>query len=192
MPDTIFVFGGSFNPPHIGHQAVCLWLLSAYAPKQVWVVPTYRHAFAKRLISFDHRFRMAELAMEVFREQVKVIDVERQLAQAGGNPEHTLEVLTALQRQHPTVSFRLVIGADILTETDRWYRWGEICKIAPPIVIGRVGYTGGDEFSPPDVSSAWIRKKLATGGRVSLVSRAVMQYIEQHGLYNTSDTNDAQ
>jgi nicotinate-nucleotide adenylyltransferase len=180
---TVALFGGSFNPPHIAHQMVCLYVLETTPVDEVWMVPTYRHAFQKPLAPFDDRVAMCELAAAPFGGRVVVSDIEAQL---DTDANRTLETIHALLAQRPDLQLRLVIGSDILAETAKWYRWSEIEKLAPPIVVGRAGH--GPDPSPgpslPDISSTEVRARIARGhSAVPLVSRDVMDYIAHRGLY---------
>jgi nicotinate-nucleotide adenylyltransferase len=179
---TIAIFGGSFNPPHVAHQMVCLYILEACPVDELWVIPTYRHPFAKSLVDFEHRFAMCELAMALFGARVKVSRVEEELAQPSSRTLHTLN---ALRQRFPGDDFRLVVGADILAERDKWYRWDEIERLAPPIVVGRRGYPSQSGLELPDVSSTEVRSRLASGRDASdLVPAQVMAYISERGLYS--------
>ena len=77
------VFGGSFNPPHVGHVLAAAYLLSMAAVDRVLVIPVFRHPFAKTLASFEDRLAMCQLAM-TWLPQVEVSDIERQLGGEGG------------------------------------------------------------------------------------------------------------
>jgi nicotinate-nucleotide adenylyltransferase len=177
----VAIFGGSFNPPHIGHEALCLILLEACEIDEVWIVPTYRHYFGKELVDFAHRFAMCERMAAPFGERVKVCAVERDL---DAKTSRMLDTLQELQRRNPEHRFRLAIGADILLETDKWYRWDKVAQLAPPLVFRRKGYAGGVLPSPPEVSSTQIREALAAGhSALPLISPAVQAYISEHGLY---------
>lgn len=178
---TIALFGGSFNPPHVAHQMVCLWVLEVCEVSEVWVVPTWRHAFSKELAPFEHRLAMCQRAMKSLGARVRVSTIEKDMARESSR---TLETLQELGVRYPEHSFRIVIGADILSETHKWYRWDEVERIAPPIVVGRSGYDSGAGFDLPRVSSTEIRTRLGRGDSASpLVPRTVMQYIAEHGLY---------
>ena len=54
------IYGGSFDPPHMGHQLACLYVLEALAAEAVWLMPCFVHPFGKALSSFEHRFAMCE------------------------------------------------------------------------------------------------------------------------------------
>jgi nicotinate-nucleotide adenylyltransferase len=179
---TIALFGGSFNPPHIAHAMVCLTVLETQPVDRVLVVPTFDHAFDKELAPFDDRMAMCRLAMATFADRVEVSDVERDL----GGESRTWRTLERLRVDRPDTSWRLVVGSDILAQTELWQRWDEVTAIAPPIVIARAGhdnaFAGGVVI--PDVSSTEVRARLARGeSAVPLVSRAVMDYIAGRGLY---------
>ena len=156
-------------------------LLEACEVDEVWLVPTYRHYFGKTLVGYPHRVQMCQRMIAPVAERVRVSEVEKELVAPQGR---MLDTLWALHRQHPATSFRLVIGADILQETDRWYCWSEVVALAPPLVFGRHGYPGGDLPAPPDISSTVIRETLAAGhSALPLVPRSVQEYIDAEGLY---------
>ena len=91
-----------------------------------------------------------------------------------------------------------LIGADILQDTAKWYRWDEVERRAPPIVVGRGGYgdaqAGGEPvvgehgvgITMPELSSTRIRE-LAAAGRYAelapLVPHGVLGYIAERHLY---------
>jgi nicotinate-nucleotide adenylyltransferase len=179
--ETIALFGGSFNPPHIAHAMVGLAVLETQPVDRILVVPTYDHAFDKELAPFDDRLAMCRLAMATFGDRVEVSAVERDL----GGESRTWRTLERLRADRPGASWRLVIGSDILAQTHQWQRWDEVAAIAPPIVFARAGHeNGATGIVMPDLSSTDVRARLAAGvPAVPLVSRAVMDYIAGRGLY---------
>jgi len=179
---TIALFGGSFNPPHIAHAMVCLYVLETTNVDRVVMVPALRHAFDKQLVDFEHRYQMCRIAASIFGDRVQVSRVEERM----GGESRTFHTIERLAVEHPDWSFRLVIGSDILEETHKWYRWDDVAKLAPPIVVARKGYR--NDTVPgvvmPEFSSTEVREKLARGeDAVPLLSRAVMDYIAERGLY---------
>lgn len=178
----VAIYGGSFDPPHLGHVLSVAWTLSAADVDAVWIIPTWKHPFDKEHgATFDQRMRMCELAFAVFRE-VEVSDIERRL----GGISRTLHTLDTLESEHPDTVFRLLIGADVLPTTDRWHQWDEVVKIAPPLVIGRQGspVPEGCPISIPNINSTDIRSGLANAGDITgLVPTAVIEHIRSHGLY---------
>jgi nicotinate-nucleotide adenylyltransferase len=179
----VAVFGGSFNPPHVGHVLVCSLVLATEDLDRVLVVPTYQHPFAKPLAPFDDRVAMCELAMSSLRG-VEVSRVEEEL----GGESRTLRTLEHLSAAHPDWRLRIVIGADVLAEAPRWFGFDAIAKLAPPIVVGRTGF---DPPQPgallvPDVSSTQVRAAIGRGAWdevVGLVPRQVLAYARTKRLY---------
>lgn len=178
----IAVYGGSFDPPHLGHVLTVTWAISAADIDEVWIIPTWKHVFDKAHgASFEERMSMCRLAFAPFRA-VEVSDIEQRL----GSVSRTLDTLDALEREHPDALFRLLIGADVLPTTDRWYRWDEVVKAAPPLVIGRQGYPvpEGCPISIPNINSTDIRTALANASDVTgLVPSAVLEHIRDKSLY---------
>tara|TARA_R110002096_G_scaffold77896_7_gene183318 strand:- start:53803 stop:54351 length:549 start_codon:yes stop_codon:yes gene_type:complete len=179
----VAIFGGSFNPPHLGHQALCLMLLETSPVDEVWLIPTFRHYFGKALIGFEDRVAMCEALIAPLGARARVSTIEHELPNPQGRMLDTLEALVA---EYPSHAFRLVIGADILLETDRWHAWDAIATLAPPIVFQRHGYDGGVLPAPPDVSSTRIREKLLGGeSAVPMVPQGVQAIIDARGLYRS-------
>jgi nicotinate-nucleotide adenylyltransferase len=177
----IALFGGSFNPPHVAHQMVCLHLLSTTSVERVWMVPCFQHPFAKQLASFADRFAMCELAAVLFGGRVEVSRVEAEL----GGASRTLYTVRHLRRAHPEHRFSLVLGTDILPELAQWHGWAEIQELCEVMVIGRSGYSAaGVDFFLPEISSTEIRARLAGGDEpTSWLPREVLVYVREHGLY---------
>jgi nicotinate-nucleotide adenylyltransferase len=183
---TIAIFGGSFNPPHVAHQLVALYVLETHPDvHELWFVPTYTHVFGKELVAYDHRVAMCELAARPLGSRVVVDRSEEALAKRPGFAgSRTLDLIEMLEAAHPHDQFRLVIGSDILGETHKWHRWDEIERRAPPIVVSRPGYPGGTGV-PIDVSATRVRQLLAAGGAgaEAMVPATVLRYIAANQLY---------
>jgi nicotinate-nucleotide adenylyltransferase len=176
----IALLGGSFNPPHLGHQVLCLMVLEATPIDELWLLPTYRHFFGKDLADFDERVVLCKQLIAPLGERCCVLEIERDIGSQG----RMLDTVKELQRRSPEHSFRLVMGADILEETDRWYRWPELASLAEPIVFQRHGFEGGELPAPPDISSTQIREQLAQGlSAVPRIPIRIQQYIDATGLY---------
>lgn len=180
--ETIAVFGGSFDPPHVGHTLAAAYVLAAHPVTQLLAVPTAQHPFDKNLSAFEHRLRMAELAMAPLK-LAAVTDLEQRL----GGESLTLRTLRALQAERPTAQLRLVLGTDLLRDTPQWHNFAAIERLAPPIIVQRAGFVT-DPSMPclPMVSSTLVRQRAREGLDLQgLVSPKVAEYIEAHGLYRT-------
>lgn len=180
------IYGGSFNPPHVAHVLAAAYVLACREIDRLLVVPTFQHPFAKQLTPFSDRIAMCRLA---FRDlaRVEVSSIEEEL----GGESRTVRTLEHLQSAHPDWQMRLIVGADVVHELDRWWSPERVKALAPPLVLGRLGVTPppGYEDAPcvlPEVSSTAIRSAFAAGeSPTDLVPRAVIGYARAHGLYGT-------
>jgi nicotinate-nucleotide adenylyltransferase len=183
----VAVFGGSFNPPHVGHVLACALLMAQGEVDRLLVVPTYEHPFAKPLAPYDDRVFMCELATG-FMRGLEVSRVEEEL----GGESRTLRTLEHLARAHTAWKLRLVIGADILAETPKWFGFDAIVRLAPPLVLARAGVDLPGAGPPllPDVSSTKVRAAIAQGAWAEvepLVSRPVLAHIRARRLYDAPE-----
>jgi nicotinate-nucleotide adenylyltransferase len=177
----VALFGGSFNPPHVAHQMVALYVLETAPVDELWFVPAHEHAFGKPLVAFDDRLAMCALAAAAVGPRARVSDVEGAI----GGRSLTLRTVRRLMELHPDHQFSLVIGSDLLADVASWYGADELTRTVPFIVVGRPGGAappGGVVM--PDVSSSAVRAALAAGKSADgLVPRAVLDYIRSKGLY---------
>jgi nicotinate-nucleotide adenylyltransferase len=198
----VAIFGGSFNPPHVGHVLGVIYVLSMAPVDEVLIVPVYQHPFAKHLTPFAERMEMCRLALG-WLPRVSLSAIEEEL----GGESLTLRTLEHLAATHPDWSLRLLVGADVLGDLPKWHRWDRISALAPPLVLSRNGVTMGSapiqareadiawvgaagEGAPdpvlPRVSSTEIRDALMAGDIEAvrgLVPAPVLDHIVARGLY---------
>ena len=182
-PREVALLGGSFNPPHVAHVMAAYWTLATQGVAEVWLLPTYRHAFGKALAPFEDRVRMCELAAAPIRG-LHVCAAEAELA---GDPlvGKTVRTLEHLHEKHPSLRFALVVGADVVGETAKWFRWDRVTELARVIVVGRGGVPGAAGPSLPAVSSTEIRDRIRRGEDVSRwVPRRVLRHALERHLYD--------
>lgn len=180
---NVAVFGGSFDPPHMGHVLAVAYVLATEPVDLALVVPCFQHPLSKELSSFEHRLAMCEIAMG-WLPRTEISTVEREL----GGASRTLRTLEHLAAQHPSWKMRLVIGADVLVDAPRWHAFDAVTRLAPPIVLGRAGvaHEGAPPAVLPEVSSSAVRAALRDGHPElvqRLLPRGVTAYVAEHGLY---------
>ena len=175
------IYGGSFDPPHMGHQMACLYLLEALAADEVWLMPTFCHAFGKGLAAFSSRFEMCQQMAAPFGRRVTTSRLEEEL----GGQSRTYETLSHLRRAHPQRQFALAVGADLVAELPRWYRWTDIASSLPVVVVGRSGYPLPDTLVElPAISSVEVRSRIEAGRPVGgMLPAQVADTILAHSLY---------
>lgn len=190
MP-VVGVYGGSFDPPHVSHVLAAAYALAVGRFQRLLVVPVFQHAFNKRLAPFEHRARMCEIAFSDF-ERVTVSRIEALLPV----PSRTLQTVRALHEEQNGAELRLIVGTDVVAETNKWHAFEEIERLAPLFVVGRSGYPGLAQdpieaaSALPAVSSTMVRTLLANAGEEQalaalrrLVPAAVLDYALSYDLY---------
>lgn len=196
----IGVFGGAFDPPHLGHVALVASALQNLALDEVRVLPTGQawHR-AKALSSGVHRMAMVQRA---FANWPQVHVDPRELERQG--PTYTVDTLQSLAVENPDAQLYLLLGGDQLQALSSWHRVGDIARLAIICAAARdssvAPWNAGDSPAPlPEsllsglrrlpmplvpISATDIRQRLAHHQPVSdLVPAEVARYIDQHHLY---------
>lgn len=166
----IGIFGGSFNPIHVGHIALARQLLAVGRLDEVWFVVSPQNPFKRNafLLEDAKRLEMAKLALQD-EPQLTVCDIEFHLPR----PSYMLHTLQALTHAHPQHHFFLLIGADNWTAFDRWFGYQEILAHHSIIVYPRGDSPITTSELPPnvtladtplmDISSTLIRENIRKG-----------------------------
>jgi len=181
MPE-IAIFGGSFDPPHLGHLLAAAFVLATEPVDELWFVPVFQHPFGKPLVgSYEHRLALCEkVAAQLCSARVSRAEEE-------SGETRTVDLLEWLRRKHPGTRFALVLGTDLDAEKAQWKRFDRVEQLARIISVQRGGYRSGqgeDDVAIPEISSTQVRSLLKSGGDASrLVPRAVLESIRDSGTY---------
>ncbi len=180
------VFGGTFDPVHIGHLAIALAALDSVPLDRVIFVPARRSPLKDRdpVASARERVAMLEAAIaDEPRFQVSMVELERD------GPSYTIDTLESLRREGELF---LILGSDALAGLPRWRTPERIRELATILVAARPGAPepdplhGGRAFDAPrlDISARELRARAARGMSLRyLVPDAVWRHIERTGLY---------
>jgi nicotinate-nucleotide adenylyltransferase len=131
-------FGGSFDPPHLGHLAVARAARAALVLDTVLFAPVAAQPLKTQdaITSFEDRLAMTQLAIQ--DESAFEISLADAPAASGG-PNYTLETLKKLGQQLPDSTLFFLMGADSFFGLRKWHRATEIPFAAPLIVASRPG-----------------------------------------------------
>jgi nicotinate-nucleotide adenylyltransferase len=188
-PERICLFGGTFDPIHIGHLRVANESLRACNLDRVLFVPAAHppHKEQSTLTPYEDRYRMVEIACKPY----SCFAPSR--LEARDEPNFTIDTLTRFSAELlPEDTLFFLIGADAFAELRSWKQWQDVVAMTQFIVVSR---PGTDYAMPPgaratsldhiemEVSSSSIREQLNAGESVAEVPAEVREYIEQHGLY---------
>lgn len=194
----IGVFGGTFNPPHLGHlvcaQEACVQLelgrvtfipvlTPPHKPFEEDPGAEHRLELCRRAVAGDERFVVSEL----------------ELRRPG--PSYTVDTLRELHALEPDNELFLILGGDVAADLPRWRSPEAVVELATPAVANRRGtpraraeaglgqLPGGERaqfFSMPwiGVSSTLVRRRVKVGQPIRyLVPDAVAAYIDEKGMY---------
>ena len=166
----IGIFGGSFNPLHLGHTALAAYICEHGLVDEVWLMVSPQNPLKRDLTLLDEneRLAMARLAVAPY-PMLKACDFEFNLPR----PSYTYHTLQALREAYPEHEFSLIIGADNWVSFPRWKASNEILARHHLLVYPRPGYEIDESTLPPsvqkintpliEVSSTFIRESLAQG-----------------------------
>ncbi len=135
----IAVYSGSFNPLHIGHQAIMEYLTESMSFDMVYLIVSPKNPI-KLTVSAEtgrERYEAAVAAVERHPElKVKVDDIELDMPA----PQYTIKTLDALAEREPDNTFTFVLGADNLADIRRWRDYGRILADYGVVVYPRKGF----------------------------------------------------
>lgn len=134
----IAFFGGSFDPPHLGHIGIARAAQKALELDIVLFAPVATQPLKPlgATASFEDRMAMTELAIKGLPQfAISFADAP----DPSGEPNYTIDTLHRLEAQFPSAQLFMLIGADSFLSLGRWYRGAEIPFVAPLIVASRPG-----------------------------------------------------
>ncbi|VTS02803.1 nicotinate (nicotinamide) nucleotide adenylyltransferase [Tuwongella immobilis] len=196
------IFGGTFDPVHLGHLLVAEQAREQAELDEVWflpaaVPPQKQH---QAITPFDRRVEMLQLAVAGQpRFRIDRIESER------SGPSYTVDTLRSLRQRHPQETFCLIVGADCIPDFPTWYQPAEILQLVELIVVERPGVEIGTREQlltrvglPAETPFTWrivrvpvsgiasreIRRLVQAGRSIRYqVPAAVAVYIHEKGLY---------
>jgi len=201
----IVLFGGTFDPIHLGHTAVAAAAVEHIGAEKIVFIPAKRSVLKDFLpeASDDDRFAMIALAI-AGNKKFQLSDYELKKPE----PSYTLETVRQFQTDYGSdTSIYWLVGSDSIDDLQRWYGIVELIDECNLSVMYRAGYAPPDFakfkaiwgtqrieklqqniIKTPliDISGTEIRNRLATGRDVTdMLHTSVADYIRKHGLYQS-------
>jgi nicotinate-nucleotide adenylyltransferase len=185
------LFGGTFDPPHLGHVAAAVAARDALDLDEVVV-----------MVASDPRHREAptapaqvrlELARAAFAGLDRVVVSDLELHRPG--PTYTVDTVELLLGGDPDLELVVIVGADAAAGLGDWHRSGDLARLVTIAVVPRPGapdtvVPGGFRvqrvpMEPVDLSSTAVREALASGADpAGLVPASVVPLLLTHRLYS--------
>jgi len=210
-------FGGTFDPPHLGHMAVAKAAAEAFQLDSVMFAPVGNQPLkpGMTMTPYEDRLAMVTLACQecqpglvskpggyqVINFSPSAIDQPR----PDGAPNYTVDTLELFSRKTPQAKLYCVVGADSFLSLRKWREPKRLLTLAEWIVVSRPGYSLDDltslgltdaerarvhllETVHFDVSSTYLRERLAAGDSArDLLPDSVARYIREHNLYRVAE-----
>lgn len=194
----IGIFGGSFNPIHNGHIHLVECAVSDFSLDRVILMPTAiaPHKSSHEYVSAEHRLKMCELAADgIDGVEVSSFEIDK------GGKSYTVDTIRHFRTEYPYDELFLLVGSDMLSTFDEWYRYEEILENASLCAVSRLGndmklleeyaeklrrfgnvYISQSPSVP--MSSSKIRRLVKNRKDFSCyLPEKVVQYIKVHSLY---------
>ncbi len=187
------VFGGTFDPPHIGHAVVAREVVDAVGLDRLLWVPARipPHKRGRAVTAAAVRRRMVEAAVG---DDARFVLCDLELKREGIS--YTVDTLRSLRASHPAWSLFLILGPDLVAGFASWKEPEVIGRLAELVAVSRAGMPVPPaaeavgacivSVTPVDISSSRIRSRVIRGEAVSdMVVPGVLSIIEGERLYRT-------
>ncbi len=184
------IFGGTFDPPHIGHFLIAQDVLEKLELEEIHFLVSYRPPHRKIRAEFEDRLKMVELSLPGYPFYVS--DFESHLKFA---PTYTVLVLEEWRKKRKEEEIFFIMGSDQFINIETWYDYESLFELAKIVVCQRKKKLLQGDFKFKDkiilldtrmieVSSREIRKRVKEGKSIYLmVHPEVEKYIFKKGLY---------
>lgn len=186
------IFGGSFNPPHIGHYITTREVLEQTDIDKIIIIPTGVTPLKEdvEMVNAIHRFEMCKQTFGDDKDFI-VSNIESSIR---NTVSYTINTLKYLQEKYPDANgFRLIIGIDQYLQFDKWKDYEEILRLTKLYVMNRGGINLTPDNKIPasfvrvsnlEISSTNIRERISKGESIKyLVDPRVANYIYKNLFY---------
>jgi nicotinate-nucleotide adenylyltransferase len=190
--ERLGIFGGTFDPPHVGHLVTAVNVRHELRLDRVLLVVSgvpWQKVGTRPISPPEARFAMVQAAVG----DVEGLEASRVEIEAGG-PSYTADTLAALRAEDPERELFVILGADAAAGLLSWERWEEVRDLSTVVVVDRPGSVPAE--APPgwrwvhvevprvEVSSTDLRARAADGRPLDyLVTHEVVDWIEANHLY---------
>jgi nicotinate-nucleotide adenylyltransferase len=180
----IAIFGGTFDPIHRAHLIVGKEAADRFKLDRVLFIPAGNPPFKRAAASFEHRFKMVEIACNADPRFMP------SRIEEGDRKSYSIDTIERVKAEGGDLFF--VIGADAFAEITTWHRAPDLLRAVEFIVVTRPGHSYESpagarvhrlETLALPVSSSEIRRELARTRESSELPHGVADYIRKHSLY---------
>ena len=175
----VAIFGGSFDPPHIGHEQIIQKALQKLDIEVLFVVPTFLNPFKKKFFA-DAKKRLEWVEKLLFsHKKAKLLSYE--VDQKRSVP--TIETVKYIQNKYKTDKIYLIIGADNLKDLTKWKNYKELKKLVHFVVSSRDDIDIPDDFEKlnidVNISSSKLREDLKREYLPKSIADEIIKYYKK-------------
>lgn len=125
----IAIFGGTFDPVHIGHYEIVKYFVDNYIVDEVWILPSYEspHKDIDTKKSFDDRVNMLKLEFNDLKSVV-INTFEEDYYNTTKEKTYSYEVLNALKKKYLNCRFHFVVGFDSIKNIHTWHNYVDLIR----------------------------------------------------------------
>lgn len=194
----VALFGGSFNPPHIGHKQLIELVRDTFPCDEIWLLPSGNRHDKTNLLESKHRLAMAKLfAKELQKEAgAKIIISTFELEKKGRTT--TIGTLRELRSLYPDHEFYFIISSELVPDIKKiWIKGEEVFATTHFIIVERPGFYKLTEIELPphytilkpssplsQISSTYVRTLSLEQELRAAVGDAIVKYIIENKLYS--------
>jgi nicotinate-nucleotide adenylyltransferase len=176
------IYGGTFDPIHLGHLHVITQLFEKDLVDQLLVVPAGQPLLrgSQPIATPEQRRMMCQLAVSTLPAAIKSKVSVNPIEILRHGPSYAIDTVEAVKAGYPGDQIYLVIGADAFAKIDKWHRSDELQEMVSIICINRPGYASlGIDIAALEVAATTIRQGLSAD-----VPEIVAAFIRENGLYD--------
>ena len=178
------LYGGTFDPIHIGHMHVITQLLRRDIVDRIIIFPAGQPRLRENepVATGAQRRAMCEAAVSDLPADISSLVEVNPIEILRQGPSYTIDTVEAVAQTYPDDSLHLIIGSDAYAKLEQWHRIEDLKKLVTFIIIERPGSESqvGLDIAALDIASTGIRE-----GSSREYSPSVAQFVKEHHLYGS-------
>lgn len=199
IPIKTAIFGGAFDPPHVGHQGAIRAILDSALAQHIWLTPSGDRDDKSVRAGSTHRVAMLELILRDYFADDSAVSIERCQVDGQVTGSYTIDLMRFFRGKYPQRSFSFIIGSDLISQLESWKDPDALAQEVEFLVLPRPGYSSTlasrmklnvipERFLVPSPASS-SQARILLGQNKStegILAPCVASYIQKHRLYGAS------
>lgn len=193
----IGIFGGSFDPIHMGHLLLAQWVKEEFSIDELLFIPAFQSPLKNEYgASADDRLQMVKLATADNPDfRVSTIEIEKE------EVSYTYDTVLAIKKQYPQDELFLIMGLDSFNQFCHWKNYEELYELVHIILVRRnkgtikdkslLSHVSFSDLPEYEISSTMIRKRRQEKKSIRyMVHPLVEEYIRENNIYEAKEIKE--